>query len=190
MAQMVAMLTNIINALPSSIAAAVTASSNHRMANAKLEVKAFERIKTFTNKPEAWKEWRNQFFYVIQECDHSFADFLCGLEKKTEEVDSLSDLTPTQVQLSAALFNRLHAVTSGTANVIVMSAKEGNGCEAWRLLNKTYDPRTDQRFTKVFMEMVNFKIKNKDIQTGILEWEQLVSSLSPRTTMSGCSPSS
>ena len=56
-------------------------------------------------------------------------------------------------------------MTSGTANVIVMSAKEGNGCEAWRLLNKTYDPRTDQRFTKVFMEMVNFKIKNKDIQS-------------------------
>ena len=45
MAQMVAMLTNIINALPSSIAAAVTASSNHRMANAKLEVKTFERIR-------------------------------------------------------------------------------------------------------------------------------------------------
>ena len=49
MAQMVAMLTNIINALPSSIAAAVTASSSHRMANVKLEMKAFERIKTFTN---------------------------------------------------------------------------------------------------------------------------------------------
>ena len=36
---MMMMLTNLINALPVSMAAAVNANSNHRMANVKLEVK-------------------------------------------------------------------------------------------------------------------------------------------------------
>ena len=67
MAQMMLMLTNLIKALPEGMAAAVNANSNHRMANVKLEVNNFARIKTFTNKAETWKEWRNQFFYVIQE---------------------------------------------------------------------------------------------------------------------------
>ena len=59
---------------------------------------------------------------------------------------------------------------------MVLSA-EGNGCEAWRLLNKFFDPQTDQRLTKAIMDVINFKIKGKDIQSGIIEWEQLVSSL-------------
>ena len=43
---------------------------------------------------------------------------------------------------------------------MVTSAK-GNGCEASRLLNKWYDPQTDQRLTKVIMDIVNYKIKGK-----------------------------
>ena len=110
------------------------------------------------------------------ECDVSFSDFLSGLEKRADEIDGVSDLDPTQPQLSAVLFSRLIAVTTGTAHATVMSA-QGNGCEAWRLLNKTYDPQTDQRLTKVIMDIANFKIKGKDVQGGIIQWEQLVSSL-------------
>ena len=94
-----------------------------------------------------------------------------------EPVDRLSDLTPVQDQLSATLFNRLQAVTTGTANAMVMSAV-GNGCEAWRLLNKAFDPQTDQRLTKAIMDVVNYKIKGNDVQGGIIEWEQLVNALS------------
>ena len=86
------------------------------------------------------------------------------------------DLNPTQAQLSAVLFNRLQAVTTGTANTMVLSS-EGNGCEAWWLLNKFYDPQTDQRLTRSIMDVINYKIKGKDIQAGIIEWEQLVSTL-------------
>ena len=150
-------------------------TSSH-LANAKLEIKNFSRIKTFTNKHETWNEWKNQFTYAIMECDVSFSDFLSGLEKRADKIDEVSDLNPTQNQLSAILFSRLIAVTTGTANTMVMSAK-GNGGEAWRLLNKTCDPQTDQRLTKVIMDIVNFKIKGKDVQGGIIEWEQVLSSL-------------
>ena len=60
------------------------------------------------------------------------------------------------------LFNRLQAVTTGTANAMVMSAK-GNGCDAWRLLNKACDPQTDQRLTKAIIDVANYKIKCKDV---------------------------
>ena len=56
-------------------------------------------------------------------------------------------------------------------------SSEGNGCEAWRLLNKFYDPQTDQRLTRSILDVINFKIKGKDIQSGIIEWEQVVSTL-------------
>ena len=38
-------------------------------------------------------------------------------------------------------------------------------------------PQTDQRLTKAIMDVANYKIKGKDIQGGIIEWEQLVHSL-------------
>ena len=81
-----------------------------------------------------------------------------------------------QNQLSATLFNRLQAVTTGTANTMVMSAK-GNGCEAWRLRNKCYDPRTDQRLTKVVIDIISYKIRGKDVQGGLIDWEQMINSL-------------
>ena len=99
-----------------------------------------------------------------------------GMEKQVTAIDPKADLTPTQNQLSAVLFNRLQAVTTGTANTMVLSA-DGNGCEAWRLLNGFFDPQTDQRLLRAILDVVNYKIKGKDIQGGVIEWEQLVSTL-------------
>ena len=59
---------------------------------------------------------------------------------------------------------------------MVLSA-EGNGCEAWRLLNVFFAPQTDQRLTRSILDVINFKIKGKYIQSGVIEWEQLVSTL-------------
>ena len=86
-------------------------ASSH-LANAKLEIKNFSRIKTFINKHDAWKEWKNQFMYAIMECDVSFSDFLSGLEKRADKIDGVSDLDPTQSQLSAVLFSRVIVVTT------------------------------------------------------------------------------
>ena len=170
------LLTQLISQMPANIAAAVKVDKpfNH-LDNAKLDVRNFVRIKTFTNKHNEFREWKSQFAYAVAECDSVFASTLAGFEKAEKPIDS-KDMTPTQAQLSSVLFNRLQAVTTGTANTMVLSA-EGNGCEAWRLLNKFFDPQTDQRLTRSIMDVINYKIKSKDIQSGIIEWEQLVSSL-------------
>ena len=126
--------------MPAQLASAVNADKFTHFDNAKLDIKNFVRIKTFTNKHSEWKEWKNQFSYAVAECDSSFAKTLTGMEKNEQPIVALTDLNPTQAQLSAILFNRLQAVTTGTANTMVMST-EGNGCEAWRLLNKFFDRR-------------------------------------------------
>ena len=176
LAQVMQLLTTLITQMPANIAAAVKVDkpSTH-LDNAKLDHRNFTRIQNFTNKHSDWREWKNHFIYAVAECDNSFATTLTGMEKGDKPI-LMVDLNPTQSQLSAVLFNRLQAVTTSTANTMVLSA-EGNGCEAWRLLNTFYDPQTDQRLTKSIMDVINFKIKGKEIQSGIIEWEQLVSSL-------------
>ena len=52
---------------------------------------------------------------------------------------------------------------------MVLSA-DGNGVEAWRLLNGFFDPQTDLTLTKSILDVVNFKVKGKDVQSGIVEW--------------------
>ena len=166
MAQMMVLLKQVIQGMPANIAAAVKVDrpSSH-LENVKLDIRNFSRTKTFTNKHDAWREWKNRFIHVIYTCDNHFGDYLSGLEKKETPVDAVEDLNLTQAQLSATLFNRLQAVTTGTANAMVMNAK-GNGCEAWRLPNKAGDPQTDQRLTKAIMDVVNYKSKAKTSRVG------------------------
>jgi len=82
MAQMMMLLAQLIQGMPANIAAAVKVDrpSSH-LDNVKLDIRNFSRIKTFTNKHDAWREWKNQFIYVIYECDNHFGDYLSGLEK-------------------------------------------------------------------------------------------------------------
>ena len=174
MASVMQLLTQLISQMPANIAAAVKVDKPH-LDNAKLDHRNFVRIQNFTNKHSDWREWKNHFLYAVAECDNAFATTLSTLEKGDKPVLTV-DLNPTHAQLSAVLFNRLQAVTTSTANTMVLSA-DGNGCEAWRLLNHYYNPQTDQRLTKSIMDVINFKITGKEIQGGIIEWEQLVSSL-------------
>ena len=124
------LLAQLIQGLPSNIAAAVQVDkAQGHLDKAKLDNRNFARIKTFTNKHSEWREWRNQFSYAVSECDKVFGTMLVSLEKNEKPIDMLGDLNPTNQQLSAILFNRLQAVTTGTANTMVLSA-EGNGVEA------------------------------------------------------------
>ena len=137
------LMKQLIESMPANIAAAVKVDkpSGH-LDNAKLDVRNFQRIKTFSNKHSDWKQGKSQFAYAVAECDNAFAATIAGMGKRDKAIDPQAELTVTQNQLSAVLFNRLQPVTTSTANTMVLSA-DGNGCEAWRLLNRFYDPQTD-----------------------------------------------
>ena len=93
---------------------AFKSGGREHMANANVDDRNFRRIEKFTNKREAWKEWKMHFSSCVRGCDTSFADFLWGLEKRQDEIDLLS-LDPAQSQLTAALYSRLISVTTGEA---------------------------------------------------------------------------
>ena len=44
-------------------------------------------------------------------------------------------------------------------------------------MNKRYDPQTDARLTALILAIVAYKIKGKDIQSGLVQWEQQILSL-------------
>ena len=137
--QVMQMLAQLINNMPASMAAAIKADKpQSHFDNAKLDIRNFSRIDKFTNKRSDWREWRSQFVYAVAECDNAFATTLTSMERRDNPIDMKSDLTVTQSQLSSVLFNRLQSVTTLTANTMVLSA-DGNGVEAWRLLNGFFD---------------------------------------------------
>ena len=105
MAQVMLLQTQLIQNMPANIAAAVKVDKPFsHLDNAKLDVRNFVRIKTFTNKHSDWREWKNQFSYAVSECDNSFGVTLAGLEKGDKPIDQTAWFTPTQAQLSAVLF--------------------------------------------------------------------------------------
>ena len=59
LAQVMMLLTQLVQAMPENIAAAVKKDDKHfnHFDNVKLDIRNFARIKTFTNKHDSWKEW-------------------------------------------------------------------------------------------------------------------------------------
>ena len=110
------------------IAEKASGGARSHLANAKLDDRNFKRIEKFSNKRDAWKEWKLHFMSCVRECDTSFGDYLWGIEKRQDEICILT-LDPTQTQLAAALYSRLISVTSGEAFRMVEMTK-GNGVEA------------------------------------------------------------
>ena len=68
LSQVMMLLTQLVQAMPENIAAAVKKDDKHfsHSDNVKLDIRNFARIKTFTSKHDSWKEWKKQFHYVVQ----------------------------------------------------------------------------------------------------------------------------
>ena len=153
-----------------------TAAKKENLANARLDERSFRRIKEFANRREDWKEWEMHVASAVRECDTSFADYMWTLEKMEDEEVGIIQLGPTYTQLSAALYSRLIGVTTKEAfRIVEMIA--GSVCEAWRLLSRRYDPQTDARLTSLIQAIVGHKIKGKDVQAGLVQWESQVLAL-------------
>ena len=69
LAEVMLLLTRLIQTMLANIAAAVKVDKTSHFDNAKLDVRNFVRIKTFTNKHSEFREWKNQFVYAVAECD-------------------------------------------------------------------------------------------------------------------------
>ena len=161
---------------PGGIQSAPGGNIGERLANVRLDERAFRRIDRFSNKREDWREWRTHLLTAVRECDKSFADQLVAYEKSEAVIEDTA-LNPTLQQLSATLQARLIALTSKEAFSIV-TACEGQGIEAWRQLVKRYDPQTDARFANLVNDLIGFRItKGQDVQTEMVKWEAMLLSM-------------
>ena len=140
------------------------------LANCKLDEKYFRSVGKFDNNRSSWKEWRRHFLNAIRECDVGWTTVVEVNETSQEPID-IVPLDPTQTQLATNMYNRLIACTSGLAFQIVESVSDYNGLEAWRLLAKQFDPKTDARLTNLVMSIIGHKIKGKNVQAGLITWE-------------------
>ena len=141
-----------------------------RLANCRLDEKYFRTVGRFDNTRSSWKEWRSHFLNAIRECDVGFTTVVEVNETSEEPID-IVPLDPTETQLATNMYNRLTACTSGLAFQIVESVTDYNGLEAWRLLAKQFDPKTDARLTNLVMSIIGHKIKGKNVQAGLIAWE-------------------
>ena len=140
------------------------------LANCRLDEKYFRSVGKFDNNRSSWKEWRSHFLNAIRECDVGFTTVVEVNETSEEPID-IVPLNPTETQLATNMYNRLTACTSGLAFQIVESVPDYNGLEAWRLLAKQFDPKTDARLTNLVMSIIGHKIKGKNVQAGLIAWE-------------------
>jgi hypothetical protein len=150
--------------------------NDSHLANVRLDERAFRRIEKFGDRKEDWKDWRSQVMNAVRECDKTFADKLVTLEKLDDPIEDVH-LSVVEQQLSATLQSRLINVTAKEAFAIVTAA-EGQGVEAWRQLNKRFDPQTDARFALLIITLVSYKIGTKqDVQSGLVKWEAMLLAL-------------
>ena len=150
-----------------------------RLANVRLDERNFRTVGKFNNRRDGWEERKLHFMASVRECDTSFADYVWAHEKLGEEVNIMT-MDPTQTQLATNLHNRLISCTIGSAFKIVESTAGNNGVEAWRQLNHRFGPKTDARLTSLVLTIMGIKIKGKDVQPGLVQWESQLLALESR----------
>ena len=133
-------------------------------------MKNFANLKSFENDPSKWKEWRRHSLNAVKESSDSFATLIESFEKRDAEIDEFA-YDPTQSQQSVNLHVRLSNCTTGFAHNIVEGVSHNNGGEAWRLLNQQFDPKTDTRMMTLVLEIIECKIKGKDVLAGLVKWK-------------------
>ena len=154
--------------------------ANHRMASSRLDEKNFRNCVRFENDHSKFKEWRCHFLNAVRESDDDFANLLETFERHEEVICPLTSCNLVQLQQSINLHVRLSNCTTGYAHDIVNGVGNNNGAEAWRQLNRLFDPKTDQRMMTLVLEIIEWKIKGKgkDILSGLQKWENKVAELS------------
>ncbi len=93
-------------------------------------------------------------------------------EEQSQEIFA-ADLDDDEVEVAAAIYNRLMMLATGAAFTIHQSVADENGLEVWRRLNTRYNRQTPMRGLQLMLKvMVPGKVKKgQDTQTVINKWE-------------------
>ena len=181
-------------AAESGLADAVRAISNLATAQVRketpslIDVKGLGRPKEFTGRKEDFQQWSKKteafFAGVIKESEMRME---WAAEQPTEITTTAIDLEflPTDanedrgVQNLESVLQQMHtalmALTSYEANDIVANSRK-NPLEAWRRLQKRYDPTTGKRKRSLLRTIISHgRCSLLELEAGIERWESYVS---------------
>ena len=181
-------------AAESGLADAVRAINNLATAQVRkdtpslIDVKGLRRPKEFTGREEDYQQWSKKteafFAGVIKESEMMLE---WAAEQATEITTTAIDLEflPTDTNVDRGVQNQefvlqqvhtaLMARTSHEANDIVANSRK-NPLEAWRRLQKRYDPTTGGRKRNLLCTIISpGRCSLLELQAGIERWESYVS---------------
>ena len=147
-------------------------------------VPKFVQVPHFNGKAEQWEEFQFRLKRAVRSQSAVVESEMRRVEGSEEIIDDEKDWdhivggdgVNASMETSACLFDVLAQHVEGEALVIIKSAPDYHGFEAWRRLHRKYSPRTMARRLRLLMAVVNpGRIKSiGDIQASLNLWEERI----------------
>ena len=117
---------------------------DHFGANRIVDTRVLGRPDYIDGTPGSWRDWSTTFRAYSAACEPRLEQLMRDVE--TKSVPQLAALLPeNQREINAQLYYMLVMLTKQQSLDRVVSAGQGEGLEAWRLLTERYEPRLRQR---------------------------------------------
>ena len=147
-------------------------------------VPKFVQVPHFNGKAEQWEEFQFRLKRAVRSQSAVVESEMKRVEGSETIIDDEQDWdhivggdgVNASMETSACLFDVLAQHVEGEALVIIKSAPDYHGFEAWRRLHRKYSPRTMARRLRLLMAVVNpGRIKSiGDIQASLNLWEERI----------------
>ena len=189
-------LLRILQALPNMVAASVAAALPPRKDEDKnlVDLKGLGRPQAFTNIEKDFPVWTRKVANFVAGVHPGARDLLAWsadaqetvtVEKLTED-ENLNEPEDVVKKLNDQLYTVLTSLTDGDSFDIVYACPPGAGFEAWRRLNRRWDPATAGRARKILRDILSpARSSLDDLQGNIERLEDLMRRYCLRRDASG-----
>ena len=121
--------------------------------------------KTFVDKIEDWRKWREDFLNFVDTSNKGMKEFLEEVLKHDDLVsenwieDKEGKYTKKVTEDSVAIYRALKGLTDGEARGVVCGVKSENGFHAWKSLHNNFEPGLNSKKGRVLYEFTNMVLK-------------------------------
>ena len=129
----------------------------------------------FNGDEAKWEDWDVKFRSWCAAMDREAAVDMARARLSEDVIDGAS-LGPLRAQRSARIFYALVMLSDGAALRIVRSVGDENGFEAYRLLARRYDPRSQARTLSKLHQILGFDFGDSSgaLLDRVTAWERLI----------------
>ena len=134
--------------------------SGAREAKSLIDVKSVGRPTNFKGEEEKYQSWNNKTTFYFNGVYPGTRRLLKHIELLEGPIDMndlglhFPNLAEQLEEINEGLHTLLGCITEDDPQVILLNFEEGEGFEAWRRINRRYDPRTTARTRTMFAEIM------------------------------------